>query len=159
MRRKNREVTGFDEMVGIMRQCEVCRIALNDDDVPYILPLNFALEVEDGQVSLYFHGATEGRKYELIARNPRCAFEMDCHHKIISNPKTRYCTFQYSSVIGRGTLEILPESEKFSALRKINDSYHPEGFPVNTASMPHTTVMRLRVESMTAKSNVGKIKM
>ena len=41
MRRKDREVTDFQTMVDIMSRCRVCRLALNDGEVPYLLPVNF----------------------------------------------------------------------------------------------------------------------
>ena len=47
MRRKDREVKGFEDIIKIMEKCDVCRIALNNDGYPYILPLNFGLKVEE----------------------------------------------------------------------------------------------------------------
>lgn len=158
MRKKSREVTDFDQMVSIIKSCDVCRLALNDERVPYILPLNFAVTVDGEQVTLWFHGASEGKKLDLIAKDPECSFEMDCSHKIVSDVSTMYCTMQYSSVIGQGTIRIATEEEKVAALQRINDNYHPGGFPVNVKSIPNTTVLRLDVKSMTGKSNVGKIK-
>lgn len=47
MRRKDREITDFHELIEIMKKCDVCRIALKDEDgYPYIVPLNFGLEVQ-----------------------------------------------------------------------------------------------------------------
>ena len=66
MRRKDREITDFNEIVKIMEKCDVCRLALNDDDYPYILPVNFGMKVDNGKVILYFHGANQGRKYEIL---------------------------------------------------------------------------------------------
>ena len=78
MRRTDREIRDFDELTAIIARCDVCRLAFNDDEVPYILPLNFGEAVEDGLLRLYFHGAAEGRKYELLRRNPQVAFACDC---------------------------------------------------------------------------------
>lgn len=61
MRRKDREITDFDEMVSVMRRCDVCRLAFQDGDVPYIVPLNFGMKVKEDSVTLYFHGALEGK--------------------------------------------------------------------------------------------------
>ena len=68
MRRADREITDFEEMLQVMERCDVCRLALNDEGYPYILPLNFGMSARDGKVELYFHGALEGRKYQLMAR-------------------------------------------------------------------------------------------
>ena len=44
MRRKDREITDFQELIAVMKKCDVCRIALNDSSgYPYILPLNFGI--------------------------------------------------------------------------------------------------------------------
>ena len=50
MRRKDREITDVDEMINIMKKCDTCAIALNDEETgfPYIVPLNFGMEVKDG---------------------------------------------------------------------------------------------------------------
>ena len=61
-----------------MKKCEVCRIALNDEEYPYILPLSFGMDCIDGKVTLYFHSALEGTKLNLIRRDNRASFEMDC---------------------------------------------------------------------------------
>ena len=45
MRRNDREITEFSEMTDVMKRCDVCRLALNDEDgYPYLLPLNFGME-------------------------------------------------------------------------------------------------------------------
>lgn len=61
MRRSDREITDFQELITVMRGCDVCRLALHDEPYPYILPLNFGLEVDGETVRLYFHGATPAR--------------------------------------------------------------------------------------------------
>ena len=48
MRRKDREITDFDEMMKIIAKCDTCRLALFDDEFPYIVPLNFGTNVEEG---------------------------------------------------------------------------------------------------------------
>ena len=83
MRRSDREITDFQELITVMRGCDVCRLALHDEPYPYILPLNFGLEVDGETVRLYFHGANTGTKYDLIAKNPNVSFEMDRGHELI----------------------------------------------------------------------------
>ena len=60
MRRNDREVTDLSEIIEIMKNCDVCRLALNDDGFPYILPLNFGMAVNGDKITLYFHSALEG---------------------------------------------------------------------------------------------------
>lgn len=151
MRRKDREIKDFNEIVQVIEKCDVCRLALHDEDYPYILPLNFGMQLEDGQIVLYFHGATEGKKYELIAKDNRASFEMDCEHKLITDEAAGNCTMNYESVIGYGRVEMIPDEEKYDALCILMKHYHKEDFPFNQAIMPQTTVFKLIVESVTGK--------
>ena len=151
MRRKDREVNDFDAIVAIIKKCDVCRIALNDEDYPYIVPLNFGMEVVDQQVVFYFHGALEGKKLDLIKKNNRAAFEMDCDHNFILYEERMSCTMGYESVIGRGTIEILPDEKKYEALRILMGQYHAEDFAFSKDMMKVTTVMKMNVSEMTGK--------
>lgn len=151
MRRKDREITDFQEIINIIKQCDVCRIALNDRDFPYIVPLNFGLDVQGEQVFFYFHCAMEGKKLDLIARDNRAAFEMDCDHKFILYEERMSCTMGYASVMGHGTIETVPEEDKYQALKILMRQYHAEDFQFNTDMMKVTTVLKMTVTDMTAK--------
>lgn len=156
MRRSDREIKEAEEIIKVMEQCDVCRLALNDDGYPYIIPLNFGMERDQEQIILYFHGASEGRKLDLIARDSRASFEMDCSHRLVSDQDKGYCTMEYESVIGRGRIEMVPEQEKCHGLNVLVDHYHEEPFAFNPAAVPRTAVFRLLVEQMTGKRRIKK---
>ena len=124
MRQKNREIKEFNEIIEVMKRCDVCRLALNDDGYPYILPLNFGMKIVDGKVILYFHSALEGYKVDLIKKDNRASFEMDCMHQLQYFEEKGYCTMAYESVIGSGRIRILEEEEKMDALKSIMAHYH-----------------------------------
>lgn len=156
MRRSDREIKDIDEIIKVIEKCDVCRLALNDDEYPYILPLNFGMQVTNGKITLYFHGATEGKKYELIEKDKRASFEMDCSHRLVTDMDRGNCTMEYESVIGKGMIEILSEEEKYDALCILMKHYHKEDFPFNKAVIPETTVMKLVVENVTGKVRMKK---
>ncbi len=79
-------------IIRIMEKCDVCRIALNNNGYPYILPLNFGMKVDNNIVELYFHGANEGMKYDLIQNDNRASFEMDCEHRLVTKLEQGSCT-------------------------------------------------------------------
>lgn len=153
MRRSDRQIKDFREIVEVMEKCDVCRIALNDDGYPYILPLNFGMKTEGEQITLYFHGAGEGRKYELIKRDNRVSFEMDCAHKLVADREVCRCTMGYESVVGRGRIEIVSDEERQEALRALMKQYHEDDFPFKREVADRTTVMKLVVEEATGKRN------
>lgn len=151
MRRSDREVTEFEDIVAIMEKCDVCRIALNDNGYPYILPLNFGMYIKEGKIELYFHGAMEGTKYDLIEKDNRASFEMDCEHKLVTELERGNCTMEYESVIGQGRIEMLHDDEKYDALCILMKHYHQEDFSFNKSVMPRTKVFKLVVEKVTGK--------
>lgn len=154
MRRNDREIKDFNEIIKVIEQCDVLRLALNDDGCPYILPLNFGMKVEENKIIFFFHGATKGKKYELIKKDNRASFEMDCAHRLVTDIDKGYCTMEYKSVIGKGKIELVPETEKYDALCTLMKHYHKEDFPFNKASMPRTTAMKLIVDHFTAKARI-----
>ena len=148
MRRKDREITDFNEIIDIIKKCDVCRIALNDDEYPYVVPLNFGLDVQGTQVFFYFHAAMEGKKLDLIAKDNRATFEMDCDHNFILYEERMSCTMGYASVIGHGTIEIVADEDKYESLKILMRQYHAEDFKFNTDMMKVTTVLKMTVTDM-----------
>ena len=151
MRRKDREITDFNEIIDIIKKCDVCRIALNDDEYPYVVPLNFGLDVQGNQVFFYFHAAMEGKKLDLIAKDNRATFEMDCDHNYILYEERMSCTMGYASVIGHGTIEIVADEDKYESLKILMRQYHAEDFKFNTDMMKVTTVLKMTVTDMLGK--------
>ena len=157
MRQGNREITEFNEIIEVMRKCDVCRLALNDNGYPYILPLNFGMEMVDGKITLYFHSALEGYKVDLIKKDNRASFEMDCKHQLQYFEEKGYCTMAYESVIGRGRIRILSDEEKMDALKRIMSHYHTgKDAYFNSAAIPRTLVYVLEVEKITGKRKKPK---
>ena len=157
MRRADREIADFDEMCRVLAACDVCRIALTDDERPYILPLNFGMKTDGRALTLYFHGAESGRKYELIDRDPRASFEADCSHRLVLDPDRMMCTMEYESVIGGGIISyVVDRDEKMRALALIMEHYGHGDFPINEKTAEVTRVFKLEVETMTGKRRAAR---
>ena len=157
MRQKNREIKDFNEIIEVMKRCDVCRLALSDGGYPYILPLNFGMEVVEEKIKLYFHSALEGYKVDLIKKDNRASFEMDCRHQLQYFEEKGYCTMSYESVIGSGCIRILDEDEKLYALKKLMNHYHEskEAY-FNLEAISRTLVYVLEVEKITGKRKEPK---
>lgn len=151
MRRRDREIKEFDEIVKIIKKCDSLVLGLNDEGYPYLVPLNFGIDIEDEQLYLYFHCAKEGKKLDLIQKDNRATFEMDCNHNFILYEERMSCTMGYESVIGQGTIEIVAEDKKYDALKILMRQYHAEDFQFNTDMIKVTTLLRLKVEKLTGK--------
>lgn len=153
MRRSDKEIKDINEIIQVMEKCDVCRLAFNDEDYPYIVPLNFGMSAEGTQIVLYFHGAGEGKKHELLAKDNHVGFEMDCAHNLVADLSkgSCSCTMEYESVIGCGRIESISDEEKYDALCILMKHYHIEEFSFNESVMARTAVFKLVVERISGK--------
>jgi nitroimidazol reductase NimA-like FMN-containing flavoprotein (pyridoxamine 5'-phosphate oxidase superfamily) len=152
MRKDDREIKDFTRIVEVMEKCDVCRLAINDEEYPYILPLNFGLKVVDNQITLFFHGAKEGKKHELISKNNKVSFEMDCSHNLVA--QAGRCTMEYESVIGSGLIEVVDGDAKYDAMSLIMAQYHKEGMEFNKEILNFVTMYQLTVNNITGKAHI-----
>ena len=151
MRQSKRQVTDKATICAMLDAIDTIHVAMHDEPFPYVVPLNFGMEEREGTLYLLFHGALTGTKYDRMERDPRATFEMDCGHMLCTDEAKGMCTMAYESVIGRGRLETVPEAEREAALQCLMAHYGRPDFAFDRASMAHTRVFRLAVESMTGK--------
>ena len=150
MRRKDRAVTSPTEIVEIMSRCEVLHLAIAAQPAPYLLPVNFGME-PDG-MTLYVHGAMEGAKYDLLAKNDQVGFEMECTSGLVLDEASHSCTMNYESVMGWGTVsEVTDLDGKLHALDCIMRQYHSEDFYYDPAVAERTRILCLKIQERTGK--------
>ena len=113
MRRKEREVTDYNKMIEILKSCDCCRIGLVDGKGAYIVPMNFGYEDNNGKLTLYFHGATEGKKIDLINNQPEISFETDTKHELVISDTACGHSYLYQSIMGRGQVKIVADRGDF----------------------------------------------
>lgn len=152
MRKKEREIVDYALIESVINDCDVCRIAFANDNVPYIVAMNFGYS---GGVkkTFYFHCANEGRKLEMLAKNNFVCFELDTSHHVYSGNVACDWGSKYRSVVGYGYIRAthIPE-EKRNALDKIMEHYGAKGpFEYNSKIFEKTTVLMLEVTEMTGK--------
>jgi nitroimidazol reductase NimA-like FMN-containing flavoprotein (pyridoxamine 5'-phosphate oxidase superfamily) len=152
MRRDDRRVKDNEEIVNIIKKCTVCRLAFNDNEYPYIVPMSFGFSFDGANLTLYFHCAKEGKKLDLINRNNKVAFEIDRVIKIIVDDKPCASTMEYESVIGTGKAIILDDSKADEALSVIMRQYSDASLHrFEREALEQTTVFKVVVNSITAK--------
>jgi nitroimidazol reductase NimA-like FMN-containing flavoprotein (pyridoxamine 5'-phosphate oxidase superfamily) len=156
MRRSDREVTDIEDKLEIIRRCKTLRLALAEQNQPYVVPLNFGFEYQDGILTLYMHGAREGKKADILNRNKQVCFEMDGAHALIPGKEPARYSFAYESVIGFGTAEILEkDDEKTHGLNLLmkHQTGEDREYAYPPEQLERTLVFRVRVSSFTAKRN------
>jgi len=140
----------------ILRNAKVARLAMADGDAPYIVPMNFGVEFAEFP-TLYFHCAKEGRKLDILAKNPRVCVCVDGGHRLIEDKEACKFSFAYESVIGDGVAEIVSDRErKVHALDLImRHQAGIAGFAFSPESVDAVCVIEVRVTGMTGKRSMG----
>lgn len=148
MRHAEREIMDKDEIDDVIMKAEVCRLAVIDEGEPYIVPLNFGYQ----RGTFYFHCAREGRKLDILRRNPGVCFELESDVHLIRGEKACQWSSSFRSVIGWGEATILMDEEGVKeGLKVIMDHYAPGAHDFDPRSLSLTAVIRVDVERMTCK--------
>ena len=156
MRRIDREIKNINDIKNIVDQCDVIRIAINDEIYPYIIPVNFGYEFIDNKLTLFFHSSTEGYKHKIIEKDPHISFEMDCSHILIPPTNDVACSasMAYESVIGQGMISSIDDDEKETALIKILRHYNIDNKNFNPVQLSKTKLYKIQVHCFTAKKRI-----
>jgi nitroimidazol reductase NimA-like FMN-containing flavoprotein (pyridoxamine 5'-phosphate oxidase superfamily) len=148
MRRKDKEIKNKAEIEEIVKKALVCRVAVSDEDKPYIFPVCFGFKDD----CLYFHSAREGKKIEILKRNNKVCFEMDINTELVKGEKGCDWEIKYSSVIGFGSAEFVEDiREKKEALHILLEHYSDKKYEFSEQSLAKVAIVKIQVESMTGK--------
>ena len=150
MRKKEKEITEKSAIETIIKKSLICRLALSDDNSPYIVPLCFGYEDN----VLYFHGSQKGKKIDIIKKNQKVCFEFDTNTEIVKAEDACRWSMRYRSVIGFGKAVLLEDiDEKRKALNIIMSQYSDGTFQFNDAILKKTGVIKVEIESMAGKQS------
>jgi len=148
MRRLDREITDRAQIESIIKQSSVCRLAMSDNNRPYLVPLNFGYRDE----ALYFHCAKEGKKIDILKNNPVVCFEFDSGHELVTADKSCDWGMKYQSVIGYGTAFFIEDMQKKKeALAIIMNQYSGAYHEFEEAVVLNTAIIKVEIEKMTGK--------
>ena len=151
MRRKDREISDWQEIFNILLSCDTVRIGMTG---PYIVPVSFGADMADGKIVIYFHCAVEGQKIDLLKADNHVCIEAD--RFIRTEPTDHGITTRYESVIGRGTCEFLQDgNEIIYGLKTITDHYgYPDYDLSHCRALEHVVVGKIVLDEITGKRNL-----
>jgi len=150
MKRKEKEIIDKTAMESIILRSSVCRLALSEENRPYIVPLCFGYE--DG--TLYFHSASEGRKLDILRKNNKVCCEFDIDNEIVEADDACAWGMKFQSVIGFGRGSIIDDLEsKRKALNIIMQQYSRNSYEYPDKAVKKTVVIKVEIEHMTGKKS------
>ena len=158
MRIKDREIQYMAEIMEILKRGSVCTVGFQDTPCPYLIPMNYGALLEEGKPALYFHGAPEGTKLELLKRDPHVSYTVFTGDRIHLDQETACrSSSSFESVCGSGTAVLLEGEEKRKGLAVLmNHLGRGEGARFNEDSFPEKEVERIAVWKIITETVTGK---
>jgi uncharacterized protein len=152
MRRDERKISEFQLIEEIIMKADVCRIAIANNNIPYMVTMNFGYDPTGGG-TIYFHCANEGRKLEMIKNNNHVCFEMDTDHTIYQGEKGCDWGMKYKSIVGYGDISFVTENEeRIRGLNCIMSHYGGDKkYTYDDKVLGRTTILSLDITEMTGK--------
>jgi nitroimidazol reductase NimA-like FMN-containing flavoprotein (pyridoxamine 5'-phosphate oxidase superfamily) len=149
MRRKDEEVTDRMIIQELLSTAEICRLAMVDDNEPYIVPLNYGFRDN----ALYVHSAAAGRKIDILKRNNRVCFEIESNSVIIRHQEPCHWGTKSRSIIGYGQVEILTDHEEKKRALDIILAHYGKAGPneYDEKQVKAMVILKIKIESVTCK--------
>jgi hypothetical protein len=151
MNRAEKEIINPEEIQNIARQAKICRVAMVEDDMPYVIPLNFVMSGD----CLYFHSATKGKKIDILSKNKNVCFEMDINAHIIEGEAPCAWGMKFACVIGYGRAFFVNDhEEKIKVLNLLMEKYLGPGnyaYPENIVRK--TMIVGVKIDKLTGKKS------
>jgi len=143
-------------MLEILQAGRTVTLAMVDNDEPYLVALNYGVEVCDGNLRLWLHSAPDGRKIDCVRRNRRVCFTVVIAGDILTGATACDCSMRYRSIVGYGTVRIVEdEREKRTGLDMIMRHYTGKSdMPYKAGLTERTTVLCIDIERITAKERL-----
>ena len=159
MRRSDR-AQSLEFALALMDRCTYGVVSISTgEETPYCLPLSL-VRVDN---RLYFHCARQGRKLDLLRRNPRVCVTFVGTSEPTYIAATNMFTDYFQSAMVTGTAsEVLEDREKIEALHALCAKMTPEGMVGDNfdravaKSLAATGVWRIEMEEITSKAKLHK---
>jgi uncharacterized protein len=112
-------INNREEIDQIIRSCKTCWLAMSVEDIPYVLPMNFAL---DGN-SVILHSAQSGRMWETLKKNRNVCINWTLGEDLAWQDVKVGCSYRVKSksVLVEGKVEFADDFEEKKPLFAIVD--------------------------------------
>lgn len=138
MRKSDREIRDFSEIVSVVGRCQVVRMGIYADDFPYV-----------------FHCATKGRKLDLLAKDARVCLEWDIFDGYVETGHS--ITADYTSVIAFGRALRCEGVERIRGIARLLEHTGFVNYSAETcAALPVVDVWKVVCKSVTGKRRFQK---
>jgi nitroimidazol reductase NimA-like FMN-containing flavoprotein (pyridoxamine 5'-phosphate oxidase superfamily) len=153
VRRKDREITGCEELRKVLKSTKYVTVALCLENEPYLVSLSHGYD--ENKNCLYFHCAPEGKKLEFLKVNNRVWGQA-----LLDFGVTEECDYAYTSVHFSGIMSLIEDLvEKQHAMEVLvrQVSLNPEAklAKIKPERLEKQTMGRIDIDYMSGKKHQG----
>lgn len=151
---KRRFITDETIIREVLDRCKIVHVGVQDGDSVYVVPTNYGYVYENGKLTLFTHGAKEGRKWDLFHKNPHVGVEIDTGFQLVDGGDVP-CDFSnaYASIIGSGVVSIVEDpDEKCRILTNLMKVQANRDFTFTPQMVERLGVAKIEVEEFKCKS-------
>jgi nitroimidazol reductase NimA-like FMN-containing flavoprotein (pyridoxamine 5'-phosphate oxidase superfamily) len=153
MRRSEREIKDYNILVSLLKRGEFIHLALADGNSPYLVTVNYGYSDD----ALYFHCAPEGRKVDILRKNPCVYFQIITGAELVKAESSCRWTTKFTSVSGEATAVIQEtHEEKRRALQVIMNHFGKNDVDFAESQTSRMLTVKLNITSLSGKSNLEK---
>ncbi|MBN2636784.1 MAG: pyridoxamine 5'-phosphate oxidase family protein [Prolixibacteraceae bacterium] len=151
------KIENREEIDAVIKACKTCYVSMSDNNRPYVLPMNFAL---DGNYVI-LHGAQSGRMWETLKKNPKVCINWTLGEELAWQDVRGGCSYRVKSksVLVEGPVEFIDDyDEKYRLLKVFMTQYSDREFKFGKPSVVNVGIIKVFMEEISAKDfgvNVG----
>ena len=113
LRRVDREINDLKALKQILNYSKHFVLSLADGEEPYAVPMGYVYDEDENAV--YFHCSKEGKKIEIIKKNPRTWGVVVFDRGILKGA----CVNMYASVMFSGSVEFIEDKAEMAKVMNI----------------------------------------
>jgi len=139
-----------EEIYTVIKACKTCYLAMADNNMPYVLPMNFALDGDN----VILHSAQTGRMWETLQKNQNVCINWTLGEELAWQNVKVGCSYRVKSksVVVEGTVEFVDDyDEKDRLLKVLMSQYSDLEFKFNGPAVRNVGVLKVHVDNITAK--------
>jgi len=133
-----------------IRKCKICHVAMSLDNMPYVLPMNFALNGN----AVILHSAQSGRMWDTLTQNPKVCINWTYGDELAWQDVRVGCSYRFKSVsvVAEGTVEFIDSySEKDNCLKLLMGQYSDRQFKFNPPAVKNVGIMKVHIDNISAR--------
>ncbi len=134
----------------VITSCKTCYLALVDEEQPYVLPMNFALDGEN----IILHSAQSGRMWDTLLKNPNVCINWTLGEELAYQDVQVGCSYRVKSqsVNIEGTAEIVEDfDEKVRCLEQFMKQYSGREFKFSEPAVKNVGIIKVPIDKISAK--------